>query len=112
MQHSVGTDLYKFGLLVLEKKKTFLEFIIEKKCSNEMEIIKVNMLRATIADEKLAENQKNNPAALPSLLEPYRRHFSLLLGDLKSYGGSDAFKMESEENGYHIQTMCRTKRTD
>lgn len=95
------SDLYKCALLALEPEKEVLEFKKETRWPSEIETLKETMLRSTIINEELIENQRNNFTVLLSLLETYGRHFPSFLDGFESRKRSSSLETELKENGSH-----------
>ncbi len=69
------TKQFKYSKMAQNEHDKFLRFIESESWPTEMETLKQNLLRSTILDKELDENNNNEYVILPKLLDAYRRHF-------------------------------------
>lgn len=106
MQHSQVADPFKFALLALEVKRTFLEFVNREEWAVKVKMSKDTMLWSAFIDEELNGNQGNNLIVLSSLLEAFEKQPFSLLGGLESCERTETYETESETERQLISRPC------
>lgn len=69
------SDFFKYALWAPGGKKTFFEYFNMSKWPEELHNVRGRLLRTTIMDKDLMQNQGNDDHVLPALLNTYGRHF-------------------------------------